>query len=50
MGVADWVESHLPKMALAVASCFFLLLKPIDMTEGGRQQESTSGFNYPTKL
>jgi len=23
MGVADWVESWLPKMALAIASCSF---------------------------
>ena len=48
MGDADWVESHLPKTALAVACCSFLL-KPVDTTEG-ELQESTSKFYYPTKL
>ena len=47
MGVADWVESWLPKTALAVA--VLSLLKPMDTTES-EQQESASKFYYPTKL
>ena len=47
MGFADWVESWLPKTALAVA--VLSLLKPMDTTES-EQQESVSKFYYPTKL
>jgi len=45
MGIADWVESQLPKTALAVASCSFST-----KTNEGEQQESISMFYYPTKL
>ena len=45
MGIANWVESQLPKMLLVV----LFLLKPIDTTEC-EEQESASKFYYPTKL